>query len=161
MWSSSSVRLTPHTPDRSAQSGSPNIPDEQSRDGRRRAPGSLLLQIFACNAAVFIAAFVLLAVTPITIHAPIRLGELAFLSAGLLLLLTVDLLLLRRILGPLRRLVQTMHAVDPARPGRRAREDAHAGSEILALAHAFNEMLDRVESERRNSARVALAAQEA
>jgi two-component system, NarL family, sensor histidine kinase UhpB len=54
-----------------------------------------------------------------------------------------------------------MHAVDPTRPGRRAREDAHAGSEILSLTRAFNAMLDRVEGERRNSARVALAAQEA
>jgi two-component system sensor histidine kinase UhpB len=138
-----------------------NMPHEQSQAGRSRAPRSLLLQIFAWNAAIFIAAFVLLAVTPVTIHAPIRLGELAFLFAGLLLLLIVDLLLLRRTLGPLRRLVQTMRAVEPARPGRRAREDAHAGSEILALAQAFNEMLDRVESERRNSARAALAAQEA
>jgi two-component system sensor histidine kinase UhpB len=121
----------------------------------------LLLQIFACNAAVFIAAFVLLAVTPVTIHAPIRLVELVLLFAGLLLLLTVDLLLLRRTLDPLRQLVQTMRVVDPARPGRRAREDTHAGREILTLAQAFNEMLDRVESERRNSARAALTAQEA
>jgi two-component system, NarL family, sensor histidine kinase UhpB len=121
----------------------------------------LLFQIFAGNAAVFIAAFVLLAVTPITIHAPIRLPELGFLFAGLVLLLTADLLLLRRTLGPLRRLSQTMHAVDPTRPGRRAREDAHAASETLSLTRAFNAMLDRVESERRNSARAALAAQEA
>jgi two-component system, NarL family, sensor histidine kinase UhpB len=121
----------------------------------------LLVQIFAANATVFILAFLLLALTPITIHAPIRLKELAFLFAGLILLLGADLLLLRGTLGPLRRLVQTMRAVDPTRPGRRAKEDAHAGSEILALAHAFNEMLDRVESERRNSARMALAAQEA
>lgn len=103
----------------------------------------------------------LLAVTPVTIHAPIRLRELAVLFAGLLLLVSADLMLLRRTLGPLRRLAETMHAVDPTRPGRRAKEEPHAGSEILALAQAFNEMLDRIESERRNSARMALAAQEA
>src|SRR6185312_15219210 len=161
MPSPSSVGLPPRAPDRSATPFSADQIREQSAREKRRAPRSLLFQTFAGNAAVFIAAFVLLAVTPITIHAPIRLRELAFLFAGLLLLLAVDLLLLRRTFGPLRRLLQTMHAIDPARPGRRAREDAHAGSEILSLAQAFNEMLDRVEDERRNSARLALAAQEA
>jgi two-component system sensor histidine kinase UhpB len=155
------MRLAPRASDRPATSGSTNRHEQQSRLGRRGAPGTLLFQVFAGNAAVFIVALLLLAVTPITIHAPIRLGELAFLIAGLLLLLSADLMLLRRTLGPLRRLAETMHAVDPTRPGRRAKEEAHAGSEILALAQAFNEMLDRVETERRNSARVALAAQEA
>jgi two-component system, NarL family, sensor histidine kinase UhpB len=161
MPSPSSARLPPRASDRSATLASADLVREQSAPGKRHAPRSLLFQTFAGNAAVFIAAFVLLAVTPITIHAPIRLSELAFLFAALVLLLTTDLLLLRRTLGPLRRLLQTMHAVDPTRPGRRAREDAHAGSEILSLARAFNEMLDRVEDERRNSARAALAAQEA
>jgi len=154
------MRLAPHASDLPATSGSTHR-HEQSRLGRRGAPGTLLFQVFAGNAAVFIVALLLLAVTPITIHAPIRLRELAFLFGGLLLLLIADLILLRRALGPLRRLAETMHAVDPTRPGRRAKEEAHAGSEILALAQAFNEMLDRVETERRNSARVALAAQEA
>jgi len=76
----------------------------------------LLFQVFAGNAAVFIVALLLLVVTPITIHAPITLRELAFVFAGLLLLLTADLILLRRALGPLRRLAETMHAVDPAQP---------------------------------------------
>jgi two-component system sensor histidine kinase UhpB len=155
------MRLAPHASDRPATSGSTNRHEQQSRLGRRGAPGTLLFQVFAGNAAVFIVALLLLAVTPITIHAPIRLRELAFLFVGLLLLLSADLMLLRRALGPLRRLAETMHAVDPTRPGRRAKEEARAGSEILALAQAFNEMLDRVETERRNSARVALAAQEA
>jgi two-component system, NarL family, sensor histidine kinase UhpB len=161
MPSPSSVRLAPHASDRPATAGSTNPQEHQRRLSRRGAPGTLLFQVFAGNAAVFIVAFLLLALTPITIHAPIRLSELGLLLAGLLLLLSADLMILRRSLGPLRRLAETMHAVDPTRPGRRAKEEPHAGGEILALAQAFNEMLDRVESERRNSARVALEAQEA
>jgi two-component system sensor histidine kinase UhpB len=161
MPSPSSVRLPSRASDRSAPATAAGPILEQRARSKRYAGRSLLFQTFAGNAAVFIAAFVLLAVTPVTIHAPIRLRELAFLFAGLVLLLTVDLLLLRRAFGPLRRLLQTMHAVDPTRPGRRAREDARAGSEILSLAQAFNEMLNRLEDERRSSARLALAAQEA
>jgi two-component system, NarL family, sensor histidine kinase UhpB len=154
------MRLATHASDRPATTGSTERLERQSRLGRRGAPGTLLFQVFVGNAAVFIVALLLLIVTPITIHAPITLKELAFLLAGLLLLLTADLMLLRRALGPLRRLAETMDAVDPARPGRRTKEEPHAGSEILALAQAFNQMLDRVENERRNSARMALAAQE-
>jgi two-component system sensor histidine kinase UhpB len=155
------MRLAPQTSDRPATSDSTNHREQQSRLGRRGAPGTLLFQISAGNAAVFVLALLLLVVTPITIHAPVTLRELALLFAGLLLLLAVDVMLLRRALGPLRRLAEAMHAVDPTRPGRRAKEEPHAGSEISALAQAFNEMLDRVESERRSSARMALAAQEA
>ena len=53
-----------------------------------------------------------------------------------------------------------MHQVDPLAPGQRI--DATSGDEeVVALAEAFNEMLDRLEGERRDSGRRALAAQEA
>ena len=53
-----------------------------------------------------------------------------------------------------------MRAGRPARPGQRI--DATTGDEeVAALAEAFNEMLDRLEGERRDSGRRALAAQEA
>ena len=53
-----------------------------------------------------------------------------------------------------------MHQVDPLAPGQRI--DATGGDEeVVALAEAFNEMLDRLEGERRDSGRRALAAQEA
>jgi two-component system sensor histidine kinase UhpB len=76
-------------------------------------------------------------------------------------MLLCDLLLLRRTLSPLRRLAGVMGSVDPLRPGRRAAQEERAGSEVLALARACNEMLERMETERRESARRALAAQEA
>src|SRR5206468_11643348 len=54
---------------------------------------------------------------------------------------------------------QRMDAVDLLRPGQRlqvGRDD-----EVGRVVHAFNEMLDRLESERQRSARRVLAAQEA
>jgi two-component system, NarL family, sensor histidine kinase UhpB len=100
---------------------------------------SLLWRVFAANAAVFLAAFAVLAWSPITIHAHIRLAELVLLLAGLLVMLACDLLLLRRALRPLRTLAAVMSAVDPMRPGRRAALAHRAGSEVLALARRATE----------------------
>ena len=139
--------------------GSPTT-DRVSAEHRERRSISLLWRVFAANAAVFVAAFALLVWSPVTIHAHIRLAEVTLLVAGLLVMLVCDLLLLRGALRPLRTLAATMSTVDPMRPGRRAALAHGAGSEVLALARACNGMLDRLETERRESARSALAAQE-
>jgi two-component system sensor histidine kinase UhpB len=122
---------------------------------------SLLWRVFAVNAAVFVAAVALLAWTPVTVHRVATGGELLVLFAGLAAMLAVDLLLLRRTFGPLRRLAAVMTEVDPTQPGRRADPPPGAGQEVVTLAEALNAMLDRVETERRESARRALAATEA
>ena len=54
-----------------------------------------------------------------------------------------------------------MSSVDPDRPGRRLSGVDPRSAEGQALADAFNAMLDRLESARREAARTALAAQEA
>jgi two-component system sensor histidine kinase UhpB len=54
-----------------------------------------------------------------------------------------------------------MRQVDLVRPGQRAGGFERSSSEVLALAQAFNEMLDRLEAERRESSGRVLAAQEA
>jgi two-component system sensor histidine kinase UhpB len=51
-----------------------------------------------------------------------------------------------------------MRTVDLLRPGQRLVEEG--GVEVAELVHVFNQMLDRLESERRRSARRVLAAQE-
>ena len=135
--------------------------DRVPAEHHERSNISLLWRVFAANAAVLLAAFALLVWSPVTIHAHIRLAEVALLVVGLLVMLACDLLLLRGALRPLRTLAATMSAVDPMRPGRRAALAHGAGSEVLALARACNGMLDRLETERRESARRALAAQEA
>jgi two-component system, NarL family, sensor histidine kinase UhpB len=121
---------------------------------------SLLWWVFLTNGAVLVVALLLLTFSPITIDAPIQVGQFALLLAGFLVLLGLNLVLLRRVLSPLFRLTEVMSSVDPDRPGRRLTGVDPRSSEGQALAHAFNAMLDRLESARHEAARTALAAQE-
>jgi two-component system, NarL family, sensor histidine kinase UhpB len=120
----------------------------------------MLWRVFAANAAVFALAFALLALAPVTLHASIRVEEIVLLLVGLVVMLVVDLLLVRQALGPLGRLAHVMRSVDLLHPGRRAVGFDRSSTEVLALADAFNEMLQRLEDERRDSSARVLAAQE-
>lgn len=135
----------------------------EAKAGLPPPPGdrvSLLWRVFAANIVVFVTAAALLAWTPATVHTVATPSELVVLAIGLVLMLGVDLILLRRAFGPLRRLVAVMSSVDPAQPGRRADAPDGAGREVVALTNALNAMLDRLEGERRESARRTLEAQE-
>jgi two-component system sensor histidine kinase UhpB len=110
---------------------------------------------------VLLVALLLLALTPIEVHEPIEVEQFALLLVGFVLLVGLDLVLLRSVLGPLFRLTEAMTAVDPDRPGRRLSGVDPRSAEGQAMAHAFNAMLDRLESARHEAARTALAAQEA
>ena len=119
----------------------------------------LFWRIFAVNAGILGLIALLLVVTPVTIHAPPTLTEVSVIVAGLVLTVAANAHLLRRAVAPLERLAQRMDTVDLLRPGQRlqvARDD-----EVGRVVRAFNEMLDRLESERQRSARRVLAAQEA
>jgi two-component system sensor histidine kinase UhpB len=120
---------------------------------------SLLWRVFATNAGVLVIATLVLALTPITVSFPLALTEAIVLALGLSAMLAVDLALLRRVFGPLERLTAVMRAVDPLRPGPRAPANV-SDPQVAELTRAFNEMIGRLESERRESARRALAAQE-
>jgi two-component system sensor histidine kinase UhpB len=120
---------------------------------------SLLWRVFATNAAVLVAATLVLVLSPATVSFPIALAELIVLVIGLGAMLVLNLVLLQRAFGPLRRLTAMMRGVDPLRPGGRA-PVATSDPEVAELTGAFNEMLDRLEFERRDSARRALSAQE-
>jgi two-component system, NarL family, sensor histidine kinase UhpB len=136
--------------------------DAQEQFLARRLPTtvSILWRVFTVNAIVFgLAVFVLIA-SPATVSNPIKRSELVALLAGLVVTLAVDLLLLRLVLSPLRRLAALMGDIDPMRPGQRAPVRNWMSTEMIALSRAFNTMLDRLESERRESAHRALAAQE-
>lgn len=119
----------------------------------------LLWRVFAINAALLVAAALLLALTPVTIHAPIVLVEAIVLGIALVIMLAANLLLLRHTLAPIDRLVERMRTVDLLRPGQRFAEQG--GVEVVELVRAFNQMLARLELERRESGRRALQAQEA
>jgi two-component system, NarL family, sensor histidine kinase UhpB len=115
--------------------------------------------VFGTNAAVLVAATLVLVVSPVTVSFPIALAELVVVVGGLAAMLVLNLVLLRRAVRPLGRLTSVMRGIDPLRPGERARVDA-ADPEVAELTAAFNDMLGRLERERRDSARRALAAQE-
>ena len=100
-----------------------------------------------------------LVVSPLTVSFPIALVELVALGGGLVAMLVLNLALLRRTFRPLGRLTTVMRGIDPLRPGERATVD-EADPEVAELTAAFNDMLGRLEVERRDSARRALAAQE-
>lgn len=121
---------------------------------------SLLWRVFLANIVVCVVAFAVLAWAPVTVHRVATPRELVILSIGLVIMLVLDLLLLRRVLGPLRRLAAVMGSVEPGQPGRRADASGGAGREVVSLALALNSMLDRLEDERRASGRRALVAQE-
>jgi two-component system, NarL family, sensor histidine kinase UhpB len=122
--------------------------------------GSLAARAALAGAAVLVLVFVLLLVTPVEISAPIRLGQAIILLAGLLAMLVVQLLLVRRVLAPLRQLAQEMESVDLRAPEQLLPERPEQGREINTFVGAFNKMIDRLAEERRQSARAALGAQE-
>jgi two-component system sensor histidine kinase UhpB len=111
------------------------------------------------NAAVLVAATLVLVLSPATVSFPVALTELVVLAGGLAAMLALNLALLRRALDPLARLTRFMRDVDPLRPGGRA-DIGPADLEVAELTGAFNEMIERLEIERRESARATLAAQE-
>jgi two-component system, NarL family, sensor histidine kinase UhpB len=145
----------------SVRAGTGSPAGAESAPGENGRPLPMLWRVFAANAAVFALAFALLALAPVTLHASVRLEELVLLLVGLVVMLGLDLLLVRQALEPFRRLARAMRQVDLLRPGQRATGFDGSSSEILALAQAFNEMLDRLEAERRESSGRVLAAQEA
>ena len=118
----------------------------------------LFWRVFGTNAAVLVLAFLALVFAPVTVSVPPAAFELVVLAAGLLALLALNLALLRPAFRPLDELVETMRGHDPLSPGRRVRVDG--GPAVVALAQTFNEMLDRLEAERRESGRRALLVQE-
>jgi two-component system, NarL family, sensor histidine kinase UhpB len=139
---------------------SPSNAEPAGLSTSRRRP-SLLWLVFIANGAVLVVAFLLLVITPITISAPVALEQVVLLLAGLIALLVLDLVLIRRVLSPLFRLADVMGSVDPDQPGRRLSGVNPRSAEGAALVDAFNRMLDRLESARHGAARTALSAQEA
>ena len=118
----------------------------------------LFWRVYGTNVAVLAVAFLGLVLAPVTVSVPPAATELVVLAAGLVCLLVINLLLLRPAFRPLNELVERMRSHDPLSPGKRVRVDG--GPVVAALAQTFNEMLDRLELERRESARRALLVQE-
>ena len=123
----------------------------------RRRRSSLVWRIFAINAVVLLTASTVLLLSPATVSSPVVVTEALVVVAGLCAMLILDLMLIRRAFAPLERLTQDMHRIDLLQPGVRTavgRMDA----ELELLSSAFNQMLERLELERRSSSARAVAA---
>ncbi|HEY3542473.1 MAG TPA: histidine kinase [Gaiellaceae bacterium] len=121
---------------------------------RRLAPSSLFWRVFLVNATLVTVAAVVLAVSPVTVSDPATTRQLIFLAIGLVVLLLSNVALLRVSLRPLERLTQLMGRIDVLMPGERLRVDGV--SELNVVSEAFNEMMERLERERRASSRRAV-----
>jgi two-component system sensor histidine kinase UhpB len=113
---------------------------------------SLFWRLFIPNVAVLLAAGTVLWIEPPN-------GRPIALAGGVLAMVLVNVLLMRRAFAPLARLTLLMERIDPLRPGDRL-PDLGPESEVSLVTRSFNAMLDRLEHERRESARRELAAQE-
>jgi two-component system, NarL family, sensor histidine kinase UhpB len=132
----------------------------ESRDGAHPRYRSLRQRLVVGNAVLLIAACIL----TVVVIAPRKVSsfegnEAILLAVALGLVTLVNLLLVHRFLAPLRGLTALARQVDLETPGQRI-PDARATSEVGELAVTFNEMLERLELERREATRRVLAAHE-
>jgi two-component system sensor histidine kinase UhpB len=119
----------------------------------------LLWRVFAINATLLVLATLLIVLARGRIHASFAFLEGVDIAVGLAVMLAANFLLLRHTLRPIERLVGRMRTVDLLRPGQRLVEGG--GIEVTELVRVFNEMLDRLETERRESGGRAQQAREA
>jgi two-component system sensor histidine kinase UhpB len=138
---------------------SPSAEDGPKRPGRRRYL-PLFQRVVATNALLLVAACLvtILVLSPRTISS-FALGEAVVLTIALALVALVNVLLVRRAVAPLQALNALARRVNLANPGQRI-PGAEPTSEAGELAQTFNEMLERLEQERRESTRRVLAAHE-
>lgn len=118
----------------------------------------LFWRVFWTNAAVLVGVIAAFVFGPLTVSAPVGLTELVVLLVGLPVTLAISFVLMRPAFRPFDELADRMRRHDPLAPGERL--PVQGGPNVSALARAFNEMLDRLEFERRESTRRALVVQE-
>ena len=127
----------------------------------RRKYLPLVYRVAGLNAALLVAA---VAVTVVVLaprkFSTVAVDEAGVLIVGLGLVALVNLMLLRRVVRPVAALTALARRVDLTQPGERMPQ-ATPTSEAGELALTFNEMLARLEAERREATGRVLAGQEA
>ncbi len=117
----------------------------------------LFWQIFLPNVTVIVVVTAVLALAPTSV--PATGAQAIELVVAIAVIVLVNLVLIRRATAPVARLTELMAKVDPLEPGQRAPTDG-GSAEATRLGSVFNEMLDRLETERRDSGAKMLSAQE-
>jgi two-component system, NarL family, sensor histidine kinase UhpB len=132
-----------------------------------RQPGPRYTPLFLRVVAVNAGLLVLACVGTLFVIAPKRFSfssvaaeETALVVVVLIAVAILNVALLRRVFTPLERMAALARRFDPRSTGQRIPIDAQS-SEVSDLARAFNEMLGRLEDERRATSRRVLDAQEA
>jgi two-component system sensor histidine kinase UhpB len=133
-------------------------PPVGERPGRGYRRLSLFTRVLMVNVAVLVAASAILAFTPARVPFPGGVEEGAVLAAGLIVMVVANAVLLRFSFGPLGQLVRRMRTIDLLMPGQRI--PVAGGVEVRTVIEGFNEMLARLEEERRRSISRALSAQD-
>ena len=134
------------------------LPRRRLRPRYRR----LFWRIFAANAVVLAAASAtaVLTFSPGTLTEGEAFRELGIFAAALAVMVAANLYVTSRLVAPLEELVRVMRQVDLMKPGSRVTIGG-APSEATELAETFNAMLERLETEREESMRRVIGAQEA
>jgi two-component system, NarL family, sensor histidine kinase UhpB len=118
----------------------------------------LFWRVFVANAAVLLAGILVLALTPLSVSRHKTVADVAVLLGGLVLMIVANWLILRPLFRPLERLAGQMEEADVLRGGQRVPVDSTG--EVGALELAFNTMMKRLETERREAGARTLNAQE-
>jgi two-component system sensor histidine kinase UhpB len=121
---------------------------------------SLFWRVAITNGVIFSAGVLLFALSPATVSSPVAADEAAVLAAGTIATVAANLFALRRALAPLAGVAEQMASVDPLSPATRVGEGDQY-REIAAITASFNEMVDRLAAERRDSSLRTLRAEEA
>lgn len=116
---------------------------------QRRSGVSLYARVVAVNAAVMSVAALLLVASPATVSSPVGVDEGLILAGGLIAMIIANAILLRRSFRGLEGLAEHMESLDLLQPPRRV--EPMGGREVRTLIGAFNEMLGKLEAERRTS----------
>ncbi|MGH2959555.1 MAG: histidine kinase [Solirubrobacterales bacterium] len=141
----------------------PTPVDEQSESVGKRRPNrsTLLTQAIATNAlAVFGLIFFAVLVLNVNAGGGQRRTELILLMFAIALVLTLNIVILRRQFAPLEKLVSTMEEIDLSQPGSRAEMPRAATEDIAELVDSFNAMIERLEDERMGKVQATVEAQE-
>jgi two-component system, NarL family, sensor histidine kinase UhpB len=126
-----------------------------------RARTTLLTQVLAVNAfLVGITALIAVVVARDRLEDATSTEGVLTLALAVSSAVLLNSILLRVRLDPIGRLVRTMDQIDLLSPGRRHAVHASAPREVQELSARFNEMLVRIEEERRHAGRAVLRAQE-
>lgn len=126
-------------------------PAEAGQTGRkvRTNRSTLLAQAIATN-ALAVTGLIFFAILVFNVSAGFgaRRTELILLMLAIALVLSLNIVILRRQFAPLEQLVSTMERIDLAKPGERASIPRGATEDIAELVDSFNNMIERLEEER-------------